>query len=345
MKRCGVPALIFRLALFLVPAGAAAPQLHAQARREARTLSGNVYFAGGNHPAENISVELHSNEGMLIAPQMTDSNGWFEFRSLERSVYAIEIHADGFEPVSLKFDLFYSSSRGNVVYLKPLLKKSDQPPAAARVSTHELFMPASARALMRSGKKKLYQDKDAQASLADFEAAVAAAPGYYEAWCQIAMAYLTLGKLDDAEMNFRKATELSGGTYGEAQIGLGTVMLDRGDSAGAEKIIRRGIDLSPDLWMGHYELGRALLNENKLPEAKESAALARSLAPSTPIIYRLLSNIHLLEKNYPALLEDLDAYIQLDPASPAGLRARQLREQVQQKIATERSPPPAPPKP
>jgi hypothetical protein len=39
------------------------------------------------------------------------------------------------------------------------------------------------------------------------------------------------------------------------------------------------------------------------------------------------------QKNYTDLLGDLDAYIKLDPDSPAGLRAVQMREQVAQEAA------------
>lgn len=280
----------------------------------------------------------------MIAPQATDANGWFEFRGLRRTVCAIVIHQSGFEPVNLNFDLAFTSSRGNVIYLNPL-PKSDQAAQASHISAHELSMPQGARDLMQSGKKKLYQDKDPRGSLADFEGAVATTPGYYEAYYQIGMAYLTLGRRNDAEISFRKSTEVSGDKYGEADVGLGTLMLDKGNFPEGEKLIRRGVELSPDSWMGHYELGRALLNENRIPEAKESAELARSLAPSAPIIFRLLSNIHLREKDYPALLQDLNAHIQLDPDSPAGSRARELREQVQEKIAAEKLPAATNPKP
>ena len=333
MMHCRACVFILYCALSLQYAVLLALALHGQARREPRTLSGNVYIAGGNRPAENVSVELHSSEGGMIAPQITDANGWFDFHGLERAVYAIVIHEPGFEPLSLNFDLFFNSSRGNAIYLVPLEKNSDSHSQAGHISAHELSMPEKARELMRSGRKKLYQDKNAQGSLADFEAAVVEAPNYYEAWCQMAMAYLTIGKRDEAEKSFRRSLEQSKGTYGEAQIGLGTVALDKGNSIEGERLIRRGIELSPDSWMGHYELSRALLNENRVAEAKESAELARSLAPSTPVIYRLLSNIHLREKDYPALLSDWDTYIQLDPDSPAGARAKELRIQVQQEIA------------
>jgi hypothetical protein len=50
-------------------------------------------------------------------------------------------------------------------------------------------------------------------------------------------------------------------------------------------------------------------------------------------VYRLLSNIHLQQHNYPALLADLDTYLTLDPDSQAGQRARQIRDEVRQKIS------------
>jgi tetratricopeptide (TPR) repeat protein len=135
---------------------------------------------------------------------------------------------------------------------------------------------------------------------------------------------------------------VSGDGYGDAEIGLGTVMLDTRDFSQGEKALRRGIELSPDSWLGHYELGRALLNEGRLEDAEKATIQAHSLAPNTAVIYRLLSNIHLRQKNYPALLDDIDAYLKLDPGSPAGIRAKQMREEVQQKIEADLRPYPPP---
>ena len=90
--------------------------------------------------------------------------------------------------------------------------------------------------------------------------------------------------------------------------------------------------MSPEAWLGHYELGRALLNQNRLEDAEKSALRARSLAPNAAIVYRLLSNLHLREKNYAALLEDIDAYLKLDSDSPVAVRARQIREEARKKM-------------
>jgi tetratricopeptide (TPR) repeat protein len=316
-----------------------------QSAQEPRTLNGTVYYAGGNTPAENIVVELHTNEGSLFAPQTTNSNGWFEFRGLPRGIYVIAINLSGFEPISFSVDLTLTSSRGNVIYLRPFA--NDAASHAASISAHELSMPQKARDLVESGKKKLYTEKDANGGLADFQQAVSIAPGYYEASYQMAMAYIALGNRGSAQKSFQQSIESSGDKYGEADIGLGTTLLDTGDFTVGEKTIRRGIELSPDLWLGHYELGRALLNQNRISDAEKAAVEARALAPNAAIVYRLLSNVHLREQNYSAVLGDIDAYLKLDPNSPAGIRAKELRQQIQQKVGTEGQPhdPSKPPNP
>lgn len=319
--------------------------ISAQIVPESRSLNGTVYYAGGNQPAENVRVELHSAEGNLIAATETNSDGWFEFHGLARASYAIMIGPSGFEPVNVNVDLAFTSSRGNVFYLRRRSAENAAPRSVHSVSAHELSIPQKARELMESGKKKLYTDKNAQGGLQNFQDAIAIAPGYYEAYYQVAMADISLGHRENAVENLQKAKELSGDAYGDADIGLGTLLLDNAEFSAGEKAIRRGLELSPNAWLGHYELGRALLNQNRIDQAEKAGMQARSLAPNAPIVYRLLSNVHLHQNNYPALLEDLNAYLKLDPDSPAGIRAKELREQVQQKIAARGGQPAAGPPP
>ncbi len=298
-------------------------------------MDGTVYYDGNNQPAANIMVEVRDAQGDAIAPVMTSESGGFRFGGLNGETYSIVIHVEGYEPVTLPVDLSYGSIRGLAIYLKSASSGKTSGPGSS-VSAHELSMPAKARDLVASGKKKLYEEKNAKGGLEDFQQAVAAAPGFYEAYYLIGMSYLTLQEQGDAEKSFRKSIELSGDKYAEAEVGLGALLLDEGNYSGGEKLARRGIELNPTLWLGHYELGRALLEESKIADAEKSAEEARALAPSATIVYRLLSVIHLREKKYDALLEDLDAYIKLDPNSMMGAHAQQLRMQVQEKIAKEK---------
>jgi tetratricopeptide (TPR) repeat protein len=132
-----------------------------------------------------------------------------------------------------------------------------------------------------------------------------------------------------------KAISLSKDNYGETQVALGTVLVDEGNLADGEKRIRRGIDLNPSFWMGYYQFARLELLRDRLPQAEADAEQARSLAPNAAINYQLLSVIHLREKKYRPLLQDIDMYLELDPYSAAGQRARSARAEVIEEIRKE----------
>jgi len=298
------------------------------------TIAGNVYFENEYSAAKHVTVSLMNEEHQLIETETTTDAGQFRFGSLIRSVYSLTVSATGYETLTVDVDISMTSDKTLSLYLKPLVKKQES--AVSRtVSTHELSMPDKAREHMEAGIKKFYQAKDAHAASVEFEQALQLAPGYYEAAYQLGVAQMNVGDNARAEENFRKAIALSGNKYPEADIGLGTLLLDTGRVPDAERSLRQGLQLNPNLWLGHYELGRALLKEDRLFEAQTSAEEAKRLAPSAPIVYRLLSNIHLQQKDYPALLEDLDAYLALDPNSPAGVRAKEVREQVLAKVSQE----------
>lgn len=298
------------------------------------TLAGYVYCEEKSHLPQIVHVDLRAADQAQLASVTTADDGQFRFDGLKQAVYTVSVNEPGFEPVIITVDLSDASQKEIAICLKRSAKAQDSPKSST-ISTHELSMPAKARDFMESGKKKLYQDKNSAAGLDDFQQAISLAPAYYEAHYQLAMAYLSLGNAAEAEKSFRTSIKVSGDKYGEANVRLGAILLDRGNSTEGEKAIRRGLQLSPNFWLGHYEMGRALLNQRHIREAQDSAEHARLLAPGTAIVYRLLANIHLQQKDYPALLQDIDEYLTLDPDSPAGLRARQLRDQIAQKMAAD----------
>jgi len=86
--------------------------------------------------------------------------------------------------------------------------------------------------------------------------------------------------------------------------------------------------------MGYYQFARLELLRDRLPQAEADAEQARSLAPNAAINYQLLSVI-LREKKYRPLLQDIDMYLELDPDSAAGQRARSARAEVIEEIKKE----------
>ena len=304
------------------------------------TVSGVVLTEGRNQRIEHVSVRLCDGGGNLIEQTTTADSGEFTFRGVQRGRYILALEANGFQNMQVPLDLSYTSDKGTTIYLKPVATEAADVPPGMTVSVHELSMPQAARELVSSGRKKVYVDKNPKAGLVDFQHALATAPGYYEAYREIAIAYLSMGKGNEAQQNFRKSIEVSRDTYGDADVGLGTLLVEKGDIATGEQAIRRGVELNPNSWTGFFELGKLDLSRDHLDLALKSAERARMLAPNTPIVYRLLANIHVRQKNYPDLLGDLDAYIKLDPNSPAGARAVQMREQTAQEIAKHGQPAP-----
>jgi len=333
--------------LFLLTAILALPQnISAQlGSTDTVSLTGTIFSEKSKRTVDQASVRLCDTGGNLLAQTITNDSGEFDFRQIKRSNYILIIDAAGYQPHTEHLELSYTSDRGISIYLIPIPGDPASTSPAGNVSAHEMSMPQKARDLMASGEKKLYSDKNPQAALTDLQQAVSVAPTYYEAFYQIGMAYLTLGTKADAEKNFRKSVEISNDKYGEPVIGLASFLIDTGDLAQSETMTRHGLELSPNSWFGHYQLGRILFDEKKVGDAEKSAEQARSLAPNAPIVYRLLSNIHLSEKNYPALVQDLDAYIKLDPDSPAGVRAKEIRKQVQENISKGKLTPAASPTP
>src|SRR5260370_32319347 len=154
-------------------------------------------------------------------------------------------------------------------------------------------MPQSSRDLLASGKKKLYSEKNAQAALKDFQSAMRKAPSFYEAYCQAGMAYLYLQNLPEAEKQFRKSVDLSQKQYSDADIALGTVLLERGEAHEGETLLREGLVLNPRSWQGQYALGKMELTRGHEEPALAAARVAVALAPNQPVVYRLLAIIHL----------------------------------------------------
>ena len=310
-----------------------------QGSHSAATVSGLVFAEGGNTHVEHVVVRLCDAGGSEIEQSTTTQAGEFAFRGLQRDHYILTFEAVGYQKAEVHVDLSFASDKGITVFLKPVAAAPAEVAPGAKISAHELSMAAGARDLVASGRKKVYVDNQPQAGVTDFAHAIAIAPDYYEAYFEMAMANVMLGKKEEAKGNFRKSIEVSHDSYGDAEIGWGTLLLENGEGTAGEKAIRRGVELNPNSWLGFYELGKLELNRGQLDKALHSAERARVLSPSTPIVYRLLSNIHLQQKNYTALLRDLDAYIRLDPDSAAGVRAAQLREQVAQEVSTKNQTP------
>jgi len=201
------------------------------------------------------------------------------------------------------------------------------------VSARELSIPSKAHQAFAKGAELLSKN-DPTESLVHFQRAVAAYGSYYEAYYAMGVADLRLSRLPDAEMAFQKSIDLSGGQYAQPLFGLGAVLVYQKKFAEAEEVTRRGLNLDANSWSGHCYLGWALFGLNRLEDAEKSVREALRRKADSLESLRLLADIHSREKDYRALLSDLDEYLKLDPDSPIGIRAKALRNTAERLLET-----------
>ena len=321
---------VFALSLLL---SAGAPGIkYAAASESVFALTGSVVSDGSNGRIVQARVVLCDDGGTPLEEMFTNESGDFSFQGLRPGHYLLRVQARGYQDAEIHADLSLASERGLAVTLKPVPPETVSKPGEQTISVHELSMPEAARNLLASGKKKLYVEKDSQAALHDFQSATRQAPTFYEAYYQAGMAYLALQNSIEAEKQFQKSVEISQKKYADADIALGTLLLHRGQTGEGEPLLRLGLAGDPRSWPGQVELGELELSRGHLDLAQAAAETAVQLAPQQPFVYRLLAVIQLKEKNYAAAVSTLDSYIQLDPDSAAGVRAKELRAQVEKEL-------------
>jgi tetratricopeptide (TPR) repeat protein len=227
----------------------------------------------------------------------------------------------------------------------PLLSWAQSPESNYVVSVRELTIPPKALHDFQKGVDLLAK-KDTARSLPQFQRAIAEFASFYEAYYKMGVADLNLWRIADAEQAFRMSIDLSGGQYARSLLALGAVLNYQKEFTEAEAVIRKGLDLDPTSWPGHYSLGWSLFGLNRLEEAEKSVREALHLATDSAQPQLLLADILTREKNYPALVKDLDDYLKRAPDSPTTDRARALRDSAQRAIAESKSNrPPAQPQP
>ena len=302
-------------------------------------ISGSVRDSETVRPIEMIRVDLRKITGETVSTSFTRSNGEFVFTGLPNGLYIIVVEERGYEPIRESIEILNSSRNGVAVFLKKPLEFPVNRHPGAVVSARELALPRKALSAYQKGMDRLHDKKDPAGSIPYFEKAIAEVPDYYEAYHQIGMAHLRQEQNVPAEAAFRKAIDLSKGHWADPQFALAALLSNLGKFEEAEQVARRGLDTDSGSWYGYYELGRAELGLNRLEAAEKNLLEARSRRNDYPQLYLHLANLHIRRRDYPALLEDLDTFLKLEPSGPNSQQARQTRENVQRALAKAQSTP------
>jgi tetratricopeptide (TPR) repeat protein len=241
-------------------------------------------------------------------------------------MYEIVVEEAGYEPTRETLQLL----RGPSPPLELYLKAGNSSPVRRTdyaVSVRELRIPVKARNAFEKGLERLAKN-DAVGSRTQFLRATATFPDYYEAYYHMGVADLKLGREEEAAQAFQRAIDLSGGHYAWAQFAVGLLLCRRGEYAEANTIIREGLEVDGGSATGHLFLSVALFHLNRLEEAEKSAREALLRKPGFAWAYLVLADVHGRRGEYARQLQNLDAYLKLEPDRPASKQVREVREVV-----------------
>jgi tetratricopeptide (TPR) repeat protein len=314
----------------LLVAGAAIGQARGQNLPPSQ-ITGVVRSQNDNKSLPHIKIQLTASDGEPVDTHYTNSDGTFSFSMLPQGTYVLTINDEAYIPYREEVEVLgFPGARVNIalrdaVKEKPLVKGDV-------VSSRELTLPQKAQEALRNGLEMLFQKQNPAASLPFFQAVLDASAGFYEASYYQGVAYLKLGRKGEAETAFHRAIESSQDHFAEADFALASMLADEGRFADAEKIDRNGLQIQPDAWRGHYELASILLGTNRPSEAEQSALEAGKHVKNYPQLFLLLANIHLRLLRNEAAIEDLNAYLKLDPSGAYSDQARALKAKTEQTL-------------
>lgn len=295
-------------------------------------IGGRVLYGNNFQAAENVSVHLEQ-RSVVRDRTYTMGLGRFEFRGLGKDYYTIVAKADGFKPARQEVDLSYVCRNRNVtIMLEPETVVVTENPAAPMVSARELEIPDKARKAFQKGVRQLHEKGNAEKGLKHFQKAIEIHSDYDEAYVQLAVAQLQL----ENPVAAQEALETAVSVYSEnarAQVLLGMMYGGQGDLEAAVTTLQRGVDADENNWLGHYELGKALVKQERHQEALPHAQRAHELNRQNPNVHLLLHDVTLQLQDLETALAEVKEYIELYPDADIVPRLRQHADLLEQTIA------------
>jgi tetratricopeptide (TPR) repeat protein len=262
--------------------------------------------------------------GEVLAEQFTGLDGRFRFQSVPAGSYVIRVQYPGYkvEEVHLNFGESGLSSRVPVT-LQPDEKTLME--SGSIISFAEINIPGNAKRQFEEGLKKRRRGEYSKA-LPLLQKAVTLYPLYGEAFNEMGVCFKALGDLNAAENAFKQAIRYNSTVY--PSVNLADLYAEQRRFNEAFEVIRKSSAAHPTEGDLFFALARIYFDQERLKEAESAGLEAHSRSHRAADVHLLLAKIYLLNKNYPALITQLDTYLEENPDGPAADQVRQTLRQL-----------------
>lgn len=293
------------------------------------SLSGSVRTADGK-PVSDARVELRGTiNGTVAASGYTNINGRFDFQNLAAGTYEIVADSgvdEARDRVTVQNDL------AMVTLQLPRIGASSSAGNNSTVSVAQLKVPEKARNEDKKAREAL-EKRDIADAWKHVNKALQITPQFAAALTTRALLELDNNQTPAAVADLERAVQFDAG-YGLSFLVLGSAYNQLQHFDDAIRALDHGVALMPNYWQGYFELGKAYLGKNDLPNAqKQLDRCAQQAPPDYAPLHLVRANLDLALKNYPAAMAELETYLDHEPNSPNSDSARKTLGQVKAFLA------------
>lgn len=313
------------LVVLLFFAGSAASQMHSGS--EPIEIRGQVRFAQGGAPVDNVVVRLEALSGGFVGEERTDRLGKFRFSKLSPAQYFVFVSLPGYREIRREVNLIMQASDYIQIQLVPEGHDSGLAPTGAKIL--DAKVPPEALKEFRKSEAALHEKKTEE-GIRHLQRAINIYPDFVEAYLSLGTVYMDANDWTNAEQNLKRAVELSPKTV-NALFALGELYFRQKNYVDSERVLRQGLDIEPRSWLGHFTLGRVYWDKGDIQRAGKQIALTLQLNPNLADAHLLAGNILLRAHKLDDAQVEYEEYLRL---SPKGQFAAQAREAVQRIKAT-----------
>jgi len=286
-------------------------------------VSGQVSVAGTNEPARNVTLRLERFSGGVIDQLNTDVRGRFRFTNLQRGYYKVVINAPGFGATQQEADLTLLFK----AYLVFTLNRTDTTNAnGSFVDVIDARIPANAREEFARGREALAK-KNQQNAISHFQKAISIYPEFFEAQLLLGTALMDLRDWQKAETAFARALEMKSDNP-IALLALGEVYWRQKRFEDAEHSLLDGLKLDDKNWHGHFTLSRLYWEKGEVMKAAPAIGHTLQLKPDFAEGHLLAGNILLRLNQQQRAVVEYQEYLRLAPKGEYANEARALVEKL-----------------
>ena len=313
-------------------------QVQTEPSRTAVEIHGQVRFAQGGAPAQNVVVRLESYDGGgSISEAFTDRLGKFRFTGIPPAMYSVRVRQSGYRDAQQNVDMTTMSS--GLVLLQLLRDVTTASTTTVTGSINANVPPAAQKELDKGTAALAEGGKDKIAFAARcFEKAVSIYPKFVEARLKLGTAYMDLEQWDKAQQALLATVEVDPRAF-NALFALSEIYLRQNKIADAEKVLVQGLAIQDQSYLGHLNLARVYwekahgikdLGQAKpaLEKSYEEVKRALTLNPDLAGAHLLKGNLLLRVSRTADAVTEFNTYLRLEPNGPFATETRALIEKI-----------------